>query len=98
MTACAGAARLPRAAGELPSGAPSPGADMQRAAVAARVQAALAQLPERQRDVILLCHYQKTGQHRGGRRTRRQRRGARVAIVARPQAVAGVVEQGSRRI
>jgi RNA polymerase sigma-70 factor (ECF subfamily) len=45
----------------LPSGAPPPGADLQQAAVAARVQAALAQLPERQRDAILLCHYQELG-------------------------------------
>ena len=49
------------AAGELPSGAPPPGADLQRAAVAERVQGALAQLPERQRDAILLCHYQELG-------------------------------------
>jgi len=49
------------AAGDPPSGAPPPGADLQRRAVAARVQAALAQLPERQRDAILLCHYQELG-------------------------------------
>src|SRR5262249_6858616 len=45
------------AAGDPPSSAPPPGAELQRAAVATRVQAALAQLPERQRDAILLCHY-----------------------------------------
>jgi RNA polymerase sigma-70 factor (ECF subfamily) len=49
------------AAGDPPGGAAPPGADLQRNAVAARVQAALAQLPERQRDAILLCHYQELG-------------------------------------
>lgn len=46
------------AAGDPPSDAPPPGADLQRAAVAVRIQAALAQLPERQREAILLSHYQ----------------------------------------
>lgn len=49
------------AAGDPPSGEPPPGADLQQAAVTARVQGALAQLPERQREAILLCHYQELG-------------------------------------
>jgi RNA polymerase sigma-70 factor (ECF subfamily) len=49
------------AAGDLPTGSPPPGADLQRAAVAARVQRALTGLPDRQRDAILLCHYQELG-------------------------------------
>jgi len=48
-------------AGDPPSDAPLPGTALQRAAVAARVEAALAQLPERQREAILLCHYQELG-------------------------------------
>lgn len=49
------------AAGDPPAGAPPPGADLQRESVAARVEAALAQLPERQRSAIMLCHYQELG-------------------------------------
>lgn len=49
------------AAGDPPSGDPHPGETLQRAAVAARVAAALAQLPERQRTAIVLCHYQELG-------------------------------------
>lgn len=49
------------AAGDPASDAPPPGADLQRHAVAARVAAALAQLPERQREAIVLCHYQELG-------------------------------------
>ncbi|HEY7687214.1 MAG TPA: RNA polymerase sigma factor [Dongiaceae bacterium] len=48
-------------AGDPPSDAPPPDAGLQDAAIAARVQAALAQLPERQREAIVLCHYQELG-------------------------------------
>ncbi len=49
------------AAGDPASDAPPPGADLQRNAVVARIEAALAQLPERQREAIVLCHYQELG-------------------------------------
>jgi RNA polymerase sigma-70 factor (ECF subfamily) len=49
------------AAGDPPSDAPLPDAGLQDAAIVARVQAALAQLPERQREAIVLCHYQELG-------------------------------------
>jgi RNA polymerase sigma-70 factor (ECF subfamily) len=49
------------AIGDPPSGEPPPGVELQRAAVTARMKAALAQLPERQREAILLCHYQELG-------------------------------------
>jgi RNA polymerase sigma-70 factor (ECF subfamily) len=49
------------AIGDPPSGEPPPGTELQRAAVTARVEAALAQLPYRQREAILLCHYQELG-------------------------------------
>jgi RNA polymerase sigma factor (sigma-70 family) len=49
------------AAGDPPSDAPPPDAGLQEAAIVARVQAALAQLPERQREAIVLCHYQELG-------------------------------------
>jgi len=49
------------AAGDPASEAPLPGADLQRNAVVARVEAALAQLPERQREAVVLCHYQELG-------------------------------------
>ena len=49
------------AAGDPPSPDPPPGAALQRAAVVARVEAALQQLPERQRTAILLSHYQELG-------------------------------------
>lgn len=49
------------AAGDPPGGEPPPGAGLQRRAVAARVERALAQLPARQRSAILLCHYQELG-------------------------------------
>jgi RNA polymerase sigma-70 factor (ECF subfamily) len=49
------------AAGDPASDAPPPGAELQRNVVAARVEAALAQLPERQREAIVLCHYQELG-------------------------------------
>jgi RNA polymerase sigma-70 factor (ECF subfamily) len=49
------------AAGDPASDAPPPGTDLQRDAVAARVASALAKLPERQREAIVLCHYQELG-------------------------------------
>jgi len=49
------------AAGDPPSLEPLPGAGLQRNAVVARVEAALGQLPERQRSAILLSHYQELG-------------------------------------
>lgn len=49
------------AAGDRPSDDPHPGRELQRRAVADRVQAALAELPERQRAAIALCHYQELG-------------------------------------
>jgi len=49
------------AAGDPASDAPLPDAGLQEAAVVARVQAALAQLPDRQREAILLCHFQELG-------------------------------------
>jgi RNA polymerase sigma-70 factor (ECF subfamily) len=48
-------------AGDPPSDAPHPGAAIQRRAVADRVQAALALLPERQRIAVVLCHFQELG-------------------------------------
>lgn len=48
-------------AGDPPSGMPHPGTAMQERAVADRVQAALALLPERQRLAIVLCHFQELG-------------------------------------
>jgi RNA polymerase sigma-70 factor (ECF subfamily) len=47
--------------GEAPSGDPHPGTMLQQAAVTERVQAALGQLPERQRIAIVLCHFQELG-------------------------------------
>ncbi|WP_119460426.1 RNA polymerase sigma factor [Rhodospirillaceae bacterium SYSU D60014] len=49
------------AAGDPPSLEAAPGTDLQRAAVTARIEAALARLPDRQRSAILLCHYQELG-------------------------------------
>jgi RNA polymerase sigma-70 factor (ECF subfamily) len=49
------------AAGDPPSDAPLPDAGLQEVAIVARVQVALAQLPERQREAIVLCHYQELG-------------------------------------
>jgi len=49
------------AAGDPASDAPLPDAGLQEAAIVARVQVALAQLPERQREAIVLCHYQELG-------------------------------------
>lgn len=49
------------AAGDPPAEDNHPGAALQQQAVAARVQAALAELPERQRLAIVLCHFQELG-------------------------------------
>lgn len=48
-------------AGDLPGDHPHPGRELQRRAVADRVQVALGQLPERQRAAIVLCHFQELG-------------------------------------
>ena len=49
------------AAAHVPDAGPPPDAGLDDAAVAAEVEAALGQLPERQRAAILLCHYQERG-------------------------------------
>jgi RNA polymerase sigma-70 factor, ECF subfamily len=49
------------AALDPPSPDPGPEAAVQRKLVAAQVEAALAELPERQRMAVLLCHYQELG-------------------------------------
>lgn len=49
------------AAADIPDGADSPEHGLVVAAVQAEVGAALADLPERQRAAILLCHYQERG-------------------------------------
>ncbi len=48
-------------AGDPPGDDPHPGSALQHRAVADRVDGALAELPERQRTAILLCHYQELG-------------------------------------
>ena len=53
-------ARLEEAA-EVPDPTPGPDADLQNAAIAVQIEAALAALPERQRAAIQLCHYQGCG-------------------------------------
>ncbi len=49
------------AAAHVPDSAPGPDAALDGVELAAQVEAALAQLPERQRAAILLCHYQECG-------------------------------------
>lgn len=49
------------AAGDPPAENAHPGTGLQRQAVAERVHAALAELPERQRLAVLLCHFQELG-------------------------------------
>lgn len=49
------------AAGDPQSDAPGPEGVLQRRSVAARVEAALASLPERQRTALVLSHYQELG-------------------------------------
>ena len=46
---------------ELPDPGPAPDRGLMAADVGRRVQAALAALPERQREAIVLCHYQELG-------------------------------------
>ena len=53
-------ARLEEAA-EVPDPTPGPEANLQNAAIAVQIEAALAALPERQRAAIQLCHYQGCG-------------------------------------
>lgn len=52
--------RLEEAA-EIADPAPGPDLALQHAAVAVQIEAALAELPERQRAAIQLCHYQALG-------------------------------------
>lgn len=54
------AARLDEAA-DVEDPAPGPDAGLQHAAIAAQIEAALAELPERQRAAIQLCHFQGCG-------------------------------------
>jgi RNA polymerase sigma factor (sigma-70 family) len=49
------------AAAEIPDGAPDPEKSLEDAGTAAVIEAALQELPERQRAAILLCHYQERG-------------------------------------
>jgi RNA polymerase sigma-70 factor (ECF subfamily) len=72
------------AIGDAASELPAPDARLQESAVAARVRAALAQLPDRQREAILLCHFQELGNIEAGV----ERRGAGIPFVARPPAAA----------
>jgi RNA polymerase sigma factor (sigma-70 family) len=49
------------AAADVPDSGPAPDAGLHDAAVTSEVEAALAELPERQRAAILMCHYQERG-------------------------------------
>jgi RNA polymerase sigma-70 factor, ECF subfamily len=49
------------AAMEVADSGPAPDAALQGAAIAAEVEGVLAELPERQRAAIVLCHYQERG-------------------------------------
>jgi RNA polymerase sigma factor (sigma-70 family) len=49
------------AAADVPDGSDSPDRGLEAAALETEVSAALADLPERQRAAILLCHYQEHG-------------------------------------
>lgn len=48
-------------AGDPADEAPGPGQGLQRSRVSERVERALAELPERQRQAIVLCHYEELG-------------------------------------
>jgi RNA polymerase sigma-70 factor (ECF subfamily) len=53
-------ARLEEAA-EVEDPAPAPGANLDHAAIAVQIEAALAALPERQRAAVQLCHFEGCG-------------------------------------
>ena len=63
---------------------PAPDRGLHARDVGIRVDLALAALPDRQREAIVLCHYQELGKYRGGEGAGDQRRG--VGEPARPWA------------
>jgi RNA polymerase sigma-70 factor (ECF subfamily) len=46
---------------EIPDAAPNPETSLGNAAIAAQIERAISDLPERQRAAIVLCHYQECG-------------------------------------